>query len=123
MFYLQNRSNLRVLNGGGESDVIDQNGSLVGVMDVIRDYAAGELIDIGGVQAVNPPVEVNAGHPVLANGEYTFVHGSLASPGHFDVSSTGQDLLLIYDRDDQQGALVLIGVTDAADVALGVILG
>jgi hypothetical protein len=118
-FYLDNSSDLRVLSDGV---------SIVGVFDVIRDYAEGELIDVGGLQAVSPPLNISGGHPVLGDGEYTFVQGNLARNGHFDIADAGLDLLLIYDRangdnGDQQGAVVLIGVTDPMTVTLGVVVG
>lgn len=125
MFYLENASDLRVLNDDGASDVIDENDSIVGVIDVISDYVPGELIDIWGVQEVTSPVGVSVGHPLLGDGEYTFVRGDLARSGHFDVAAAGEDLLLIYDRGDGndqvhlQGAVVLIGVTDPAAVTIG----
>lgn len=128
-FFLQNLSDLRVLNGDGDAAVIDENDSIVGVLDVIGDYEMGEVIEFGGFQAVSPPVDISGGHPVLGDGEYTFVRGKLVKPGHFDVFADGSDLLLMYDTANgtdemhQQGAVVLIGVTDPAAVTIGELIG
>lgn len=129
-FSLRNVSNLYVDNdSGADTDVLDQGDHLVGLMDIITDYEAGEQINIGGVSMAALPVGLDASginrqHLELGDGEYAFVRGNLEEPGSFVVDEEGYDTLVVYDTangiDAQtfQGAVVLIGVTDTSTIVI-----
>lgn len=129
-FSLRNTSNLYVDNdSGADTDVLDQGDHMVGLMDVIVDYAAGEQINIGGVSMAALPVGLDASgsnrqHLELGDGEYAFVRGSLLEPGSFIVDEEGSDTLVVYDTANGtdaltfQGAVVLIGVTDTSTIVI-----
>jgi Ca2+-binding RTX toxin-like protein len=129
-FSLRNTSDLIVSNNSNQaSDVVDSGDTIVGVMDVITDYSAGEMINIGGISMVAPPVNLDVfglghQHLVLGDGEYAFIRGTMTAPGQFDVSDDGVDTLLVYDTYDEldqpylQGAVVLTGVTDTGSIVI-----
>ena len=97
---------------------------IVGVMDEITDYTAGERIRIGAKVEAGDPVGLDNFSPVhrhleLADGEYAFIRGDQTGNGRFEVNEDGGDLLLVYDASGGgdalflQGAVVLQGITDA----------
>jgi Ca2+-binding RTX toxin-like protein len=139
-FSLNNRSDVRVINDAHRPPaappgpvpgigVVSDGDIIVGVMDRITDYTAGELVRIGAHQEADAPVEINgpgfgATRLDLADGEYAFIRGDQIANGRFKVDDDGGDLLLVYDAAGGgdalflQGALVLQGVTDADSVII-----
>ena len=133
-FTLNNRSDLRVVNdvppGPGPAPgigVVSQGDIIVGVMDEITDYTAGERLRIGAHHEASGPIEINgpglgATRLDLADGEYAFIRGDQVMNGRFEVDGAGGDLLLVYDASGGgdalflQGAVVLQGVTDPDSV-------
>lgn len=134
-FALNNRSDLRVVNdteghthpnlppAPGGVGVVSEGDIIVGVMDEITDYAAGERIRIGAKAEAGDPVgldDFSPGHRhlELADGEYAFIRGDQTGNGRFEVNEDGGDLLLVYDASGGgdalylQGAVVLQGMTD-----------
>ncbi len=135
VFVLNNRSDLRVINDIGGDDhpgvlppphgagVVSESDIIVGVMDEITDYTAGERIRIGAKQEADDPIGLDRFSPghrhlELADGEYAFIRGDQIGNGRFEVDEDGGDLLLVYDASGGgdalvlQGAVVLQGVTD-----------
>lgn len=141
-FTLNNRSDLRVLNdfhlepgappGPGPFagvGVVSEGDIIVGVMDEITDYTAGERVRIGAHQEASAPVGLNGAglgskHLDLADGGYAFIRGDEIANGRFEVDDAGGDLLLVYDASGGgdalflQGAVVLQGVTDPDSVLI-----
>ncbi|MEO3470997.1 hypothetical protein AAFN86_03955 [Roseomonas sp. CAU 1739] len=137
-FVLSNRSDLRVINdGGGDhhpglppapgTGVVSQGDIIVGVMDEITDYTAGERLRINAQHEASDPIGLDGilpgqQHLELADGEYAFIRGDQIGNGRFAVDDQGGDLLLVYDASGGgdahvlQGAVVLQGVTDADSV-------
>jgi len=134
-YVLNNRSDLRVVNdhvfgppAAGEG-VVSQGDVILGVMDVITDYAAGERLRINATQEVTGDVTLDDVAPLhrhleLGDGEYAFFHGNELGNGRFAVDAQGDDLLLVYDRAgggdalSLQGAVILRDVTDPDAVFL-----
>lgn len=135
VFVLNNRSDLRVINdtGGGPhpavlpghdgAGAVSEGDVIVGVMDEITDYTAGERLRIGATKESHDPVGLDSfvpgpRHLQIEDGEYAFVRGDQISNGRFEVDGGGGDLLLVYDATGGgdapflQGAVVLLGVTD-----------
>lgn len=110
---------------------IEEGDTIQGVFDVITDYTAGELIDIGVSTLRTDPIGLThhwAGHSHLTLGddEYAFVHGDWDGTGQFVVAEEGADLMLVYDLDpaneyyfEYGGSVVLVGVSDASLVNIG----
>ncbi|MFC4167799.1 calcium-binding protein [Teichococcus aestuarii] len=117
-FVLNNTSALSVLDNG--DDVVSAGDTFRGVIDVITDYRAGEVIETGATTRVSGPVALdelqtippgNLG-AVLAAGEYALFHGALTEAGVFSVAAAGPDLLMIYETANSadptaSGAVVL----------------
>jgi Ca2+-binding RTX toxin-like protein len=138
-FVLNNRSDLRVINdlgddahpdvppAPGDVGVVSEGDVILGVMDEITDYTAGERLRIGAKEEADEPIGLDGFRPGhrhldLADGEYAFIRGDQTGNGRFVVDDEGGDLLLVYDASDHrdalflQGAVVLQGVTDADSV-------
>jgi Ca2+-binding RTX toxin-like protein len=141
-YTLNNRSDLRVVNdlhpdphllpGSGPAPgvgMVSEGDIIVGVMDEITDYTAGERLRINAHDETSGPVEINgpglgATRLDLADGEYAFIRGDQITNGRFEVDGAGGDLLLVYDARGGgdalflQGAVVLQGVTDPDSVVI-----
>lgn len=135
-FWLRQSSDIRTTSAPGSS--ISDGTTIQGVFDIIRDYSAGELVDIG-TTTLDPDgpdlVASGEGHTHLAldEGTYTLLRGDLVSDGSFTVSGSGSDTLLIYDYDpvndgvttifefevEYSGSVVFQGVTDASLINIG----
>ncbi|MBW6400124.1 hypothetical protein KPL78_19855 [Roseomonas sp. HJA6] len=141
-FVLNNRSDLRVVNDESGSPhlpwlpppagagVVSEGDIIVGVMDEITDYTAGERLRIGATREADAPVGLDDfaphhQHLELTDGEYAFIRGDQVGNGRFEVTDDGGDLLLVYDANGGgdalflQGAVVLQGVTDPESVFIG----
>lgn len=139
VFALNNRSDLRVVNdtdddahpevppAPGDVGAVSEGDVIVGVMDEITDYTAGERLRIGAKDEADDPIGLDGfslghRHLELADGEYAFIRGDQLGNGRFEVAEDGGDLLLVYDASGGgdalflQGAVVLQGVTDADSV-------
>lgn len=117
-FVLNNTSALSVQDNG--DGIVSAGDTFRGVIDVITDYRAGEVIQTGATTRETGPVALddlrtippgNLG-AVLGAGEYALFHGELAAPGTFSVAAAGPDLLMIYEAADSadtmaSGAVVL----------------
>lgn len=138
-FVLNNRSDLRVVNDldddahpdgpapPDDAGVVSEGDLILGVMDEITDYSAGERLRIGASVEADDPVGLAGFRPghrhlILADGEYAFIRGDQVGDGRFQVDDAGDDLLLVYDASGGgdalalQGAVVLLGVTDPETV-------
>lgn len=134
-FHLRQNSDIMVNNSEFGDLVVEEGHIIQGVFDVITDYSAGELIDVGvttehtgdvSFGGINVPGHA---HIVLGDDEYAFIHGDLTADGQFLVNDAGGDLLLVYDNDpaeeyyfEYNGAVVLVGVTDTSSVNIGTLL-
>lgn len=131
-FHLRQDSDVMLNNEDSYGHASVQEGDTVqGVFDVITDYAAGELIDIGATTLRTEPVGLThmwAGHShlTLNDGEYAFIHGNWGGEGEFSVAQDGADLLVVYDYDpageyyfEYGGSVVLVGVSNEAMVNIG----
>lgn len=130
-FILRQSTDTLIHNGAGDN-FVEEGHIIEGVFDLIRDYEAGELIDIGTTQLQTDPIALDPTggpdhqHLILEDGSYAFVHGTLTASGQFTVDDEGTDLLIVSDYDpageywpDYGGAVVLIGVTDESTVNIG----
>jgi Ca2+-binding RTX toxin-like protein len=132
-FFFTSNIHLFVTNDiGSHDDYLSEGDNLTGdfdVFDVLADYQAGELLRFGGTTNIGvvPLDAYRAGHQhlTLQLGEYGSVRGNLIDNSQFVVSSTGADLLFVYNSVEgineqwYYGALVLSGVTDASSVLIG----
>lgn len=110
---------------------IEEGDTVQGVFDVITDYSAGELLDLGATTLRTDPVNLTHmwpghSHITVNDGEYAFLHGQWDGDGQFQVAEEGPDLLVIYDLDipeeyyfEYSGSVVLVGVTNEASVNVG----
>lgn len=132
VFHLRQDSDVMLNNEDSYGNASVQAGDTIqGVFDVITDYQAGELIDIGVTTLRTDPVGLTHmwpghSHLTLNDGEYAVFHGNWDGGGQFQVADDGADLLLVYDFDPSEeywfeygGSVVLVGVTDAAMVNVG----
>lgn len=124
-----------VLDSGAEvfvfpnPDGILSEGDLIrGIIDVVADYQAGELIDLPGTLAPGPVgVPGYTTGPVFLStspGEYGIVRGDLAGPGQFTIAASGDDLLIVYQRGDETnagggGAVAILGVAQPELLLIG----
>lgn len=126
-FSLSNTSDMIAIND--TNSVVDNGDRIVGVFDVITDYAAGEMLYLPVSSMATSPVQLDSFSPghkhlILADGEYALIRGTAGTAGRFTASDEGPDTLVVYDAADGvdedylQGAVVLIGVTDPAEVAI-----
>lgn len=141
-YVLNNRSDLRVVNDESAdpypavwppphgAGVVSEGDIIVGVMDEITDYTAGEHLRIKATQEADDPIGLDGfaphhQHLELADGEYAFIRGDQIGNGRFEVADDGGDLLLVYDASGGgdalifQGAVILQGVTDPDSVLIG----
>lgn len=131
-FHLRQDSDVMLNNEDSYGHASVQEGDTVqGVFDVITDYTAGELIDIGATTLRTDPVNLThmwAGHShiTVGDGEYAFLHGNWSGAGEFSVAQDGADLLVVYDYDpageyyfEYGGSVVLVGVSDESLVNIG----
>jgi hypothetical protein len=108
---------------------LSEGDNLFAGFDVVADYQAGELLRLNATTNIGTipldPYRAGHQHPIVHVGEYGVVRGDLADDRDFVVSSTGGDLLFLYnppDGNDEQfygGAVVLLGVTDPNLVLIG----
>lgn len=140
-FSLSNGSDLRVINDLGYGPhpavlpaprgvgVVSEGDVIVGVMDEITDYTAGETLRIGAKHEADGPIGLDGFRPgyrqlELADGEYAFIRGDQIGDGRFKADDAGGDLLLVYDASGggdalfRHGAVVLQGVTDPDSVLI-----
>jgi Ca2+-binding RTX toxin-like protein len=130
-FVLRQSTDTLIHNAAGDS-YVEEGHIIEGVFDLIQDYEAGELIDIGTTQRQTDPIAIfptggpDHQHLILQDDSYAFVHGTLTATGEFTVDDEGTDLLIVSDYDpageywpDYGGAVVLIGVTDETTVNIG----
>ena len=133
-FVLRQSSDTLIHNATGTDTTVVDGHVIEGVFDLIRDYQAGELIDIGTTLlqtdpvAINPTGGVGHQHLILQDGSYAFIHGELSGAGQFSVNESGSDLLIVYDNDpagefysEYGGSVVLVGVTDESSVNIGTV--
>lgn len=131
-YHLRQDSDVMLNNTDSYGHASVQEGDTVqGVFDVITDYAAGELIDIGATTQRTDPVNLTHmwpghSHLTLNDGEYAFFHGDWNGAGEFSVAENGADLLVVYDYDpageyyfEYGGSVVLVGVSDESMVNIG----
>lgn len=131
-FVLRQSSDTLIHNAGAGDATVMEGHVIEGVFDVIRDYQAGELIDIGTTTMQTDPVDINPTggvdhqHLILEDGSYAFIHGDFDAATGFTVDDEGADLLIVYDYDpadefwsEYGGSVVLVGVSDEADVNIG----
>lgn len=131
-FHLRQNSDVMLNNEDSYGRESIQDGDTIqGVFDVITDYAAGELLDIGVTQLRTDPMGLTHmwpghSHLTLNDGEYALVRGNWGGSGEFDVASDGADTLVVFDFDPPQenyfeynGSVVLVGVSDAASINVG----
>ncbi|WP_431271897.1 calcium-binding protein [Dankookia sp. P2] len=135
-FTVTDSSDLAVTNdpAGSNPGVVGAGDQIVGIIDEITDYSAGELLAIPGTHPVEtvalggpaspygPPPDPDHQHLVLGDGDYALIRGTLTAPGSFTVDpAAGHDLLVVYDAPSGslQGAVALLGVTDASSVLIG----
>lgn len=114
----------------GRPTVMDGD-TIDAVFDVIADYQAGELLDLGVTQLRTDPVNLvhygpGHSHLVLNDNEYAFFHGNWDGDGSFVVAPDGADLLIVFDNDpygeyyfEYNGSVILTGVTDPSLVNIG----
>jgi len=122
----------------GDPDVLDNGDVVIGPMDVITDYQKGELIDLPDPAKAISEVRLNdrlrddheIGLPELVRGQYAALRGDLTEPSHFEVSSGGGDILILYGVNNTNGefpagdpteigALVILGVSCPDEVLIG----
>lgn len=134
--FVLRQSSDTLIHNASATDLTVQEGHLIeGVFDVIRDYQAGELIDIGTTTLQTGPVEINptggVGHQHLDIEDdcYAFIHGDFDATTGFTVDDEGADLLVVYDYDpvgeyyfEYGGSVVLVGVDHEADVNIGTVI-
>ena len=131
-YHLRQDSDVMLNNEGSYGHATVQEGDTIqAVFDVITDYAAGELIDIGATTLRTDPVNLTHmwpghSHLTLNDGEYAFIHGDWGGAGEFSVTEDGADLLVVYDYDpageyyfEYGGSVVLVGVSDESQVNIG----
>lgn len=131
-FVLRQNSDVMLNNPDSYGRPTVQDGDTVqAVFDVITDYAAGELLDLGVTTERANPVNLTHmwpghSHITVDDGEYAFLHGNWDGGGQFHVDDEGADLLVVYDLDipgeyyfEYSGSVVLVGVTDTASVNVG----
>ncbi|HWX47688.1 MAG TPA: hypothetical protein VNZ61_06515 [Roseomonas sp.] len=94
---------------------ISQGDVITGVISAITDYEAGERVTLdvfpqgtralhtGPVLLGEPPPAQSTPALILNQGEYALIRGELSSPGHFAVSESGGDLLLVAAALDTGG--------------------
>lgn len=114
-------------------DSIEEGDTIQGVFDVITDYAAGELLDIGVTNLRTDPVGLTHmwpghSHLTLNDGEYALIQGNWNGNGEFDVAADGADTMIVFDFDppeeafyEYNGSVVLVGVTDVASINIGTV--
>lgn len=132
-FQLRQNSDVLLSNTSSYGNATVQDGDTVqGVFDVITDYTAGELLDLGATTERATPLGLTHmwpghSHITLNDGEYAFLQGNWDGDGHFTVdSANGADLMVIFDLDpsneyyfEYNGSVVLVGVTNEASVNIG----
>lgn len=122
-YILRSTSQAIATTDAGTIGQLDNGDVVAGLLDVIYGYSRGEKIDVDGMTGdtvvnINPDTQglnLEAGH-------YAFVRGDYVAEGVFNVNtSTGADLLLVYDTntDLTQGGVVLVGVSNASNVNIG----
>lgn len=133
-FQLRQNSDVLLSNTSSYGNATIQQGDTIqGVFDVITDYTAGELIDLGATTLRTDPLDLTHmwpghSHITLDDGEYAFVRGNWDGDGHFEVRNDGADTMVIYDLDppneyyfEYSGSVVLVGVTDESNINIGTI--
>jgi hypothetical protein len=131
-FQLRQNSDVLLSNIDSYGNATIMEGDTIqGVFDVITDYTAGELIDLGATTLRTDPLGLTHmwpghSHITLDDGEYAFVRGNWDGDGHFNVQDDGADLMVIYDLDppneyyfEYSGSVILVGVTDESSVNIG----
>ncbi len=128
------RQNSDVLTANEDSygrPTVIEGDTVQGVFDVIMDYQAGELIDIGVNSLRTDPVALSHywpghSHLVLNDNEYAFIHGTWDGAGSFEVDAEGGDLMIVFDNDpsneyyfEYNGSVILAGVSDPSLVNIG----
>jgi Ca2+-binding RTX toxin-like protein len=135
-FFLRQSSDTLVNNPTPGQTTVTEGSVIQGVFDLITDYQAGELIDVGATTLRTSPVSLQDqgpghSHLILNDNEYAFIHGDYSSGSRqFTADEEGADLLLVYDYDptsppgefffEYGGSVVLVGVTDEASVNVDV---
>jgi hypothetical protein len=124
-FVLNSRAEVFVFND--PDGTLSEGDPVRGVIDVLADYRAGELIDLPGTPVLGlvgtSGSTIGPNSLTTAAGEYGTVRGDLAGPGQFTVAADGDDLLVVYRSDETYagygGAVAIPGVAQSELLLIG----
>jgi hypothetical protein len=115
-FVLDSRAEVYVFNN--PDGTLSEGDAVTGIIDVVADYEAGELLDLPSTPARGQvgTSGSTAGPDYLntSDGGYGILRGALAGPGRFTVAADGDDLLIVYQADGDAagqvgGAVAVLG--------------